>query len=155
MKRDLGARQGDSPSSVSQARREFWYHRTKGMFYVLVTRSGGSIYTSIGHGYSGRSEGKNNPRWEKVAGKGPIPKGEWKVGQAYASRRLGALAIPLTAEPSTMTFGRSAFLIHGDSRLHPGQASSGCIILPWVARSRIARQPGAVLVVSDEPPPLV
>lgn len=145
-----------SVSSVKSATKpDFVYDRVKGIMYVLVTRPSGAVYTPIGYGYSGRAEGKNNPRWEKVAGKGPIPKGTWVIGQAYDSRRVGAIAIPLRPGAATVTFGRSAFLIHGDSKLHPGQASSGCIILPWLARSRIARHVRATLRVSDVPPDFI
>ena len=134
---------------------DFVYDRVKGIMYVLVTRPSGSIYTPIGNGYSGRAEGKNNPRWEKAAGKGPIPEGFWVVGQAYTSRRVGPIAIPLRPSVSTLTYGRSAFLIHGDSKLHPGQASSGCIILPAQTRARIARHVDALLHVSYERPNLI
>ena len=134
---------------------KFWFNRTKGIFYVLDSRSGVERWSTLAAGYSGRAEGKNNSRWEKVAGKGPTPKGDWEVGQAYQSRRVGPIAIPITPRPGTAVYHRSAFLIHGDSKTHPGQASSGCIILPWVARSRIARHVGALLRVSDEPPNLI
>lgn len=123
--------------------------------YVLDTRFDRPRWRSLAVGYSGRAEGKNNPGWEKIAGKGPIPQGDWEIQAAYTSRRVGALAIPLRPADATVTFGRSAFLIHGDSKLHPGQASSGCIILPWVARSRIARHVGSTLHVSDGPPDLI
>jgi len=36
-------------------------------------------------------------------------------------------------------FGRRGFLIHGDSKLHPGTASKGCIILPRWARELIVK----------------
>ena len=35
-------------------------------------------------------------------------------------------------------FGRDGFLIHGDSIVHTGQASQGCIILPRSIREQIA-----------------
>jgi hypothetical protein len=34
--------------------------------------------------------------------------------------------------------GRTAFRIHGDSRLRPGTASEGCIVLPLAIRQKIA-----------------
>lgn len=143
-------------SSVKSATKpDFWYNQRTGIFYERDTRFDRQRWTTVAVGYSGRAEGKNNPRWEKIAGKGPIPKGYWEIQAGYASRRLGPLAIPLRPHVTTVTYGRSAFLIHGDSKLHPGQASSGCIILPWAARSRIARHVGGVLCVSDEPPDLI
>ena len=38
--------------------------------------------------------------------------------------------MPLIPSPTNEMFGRSEFLIHGDSLEHPGAASEGCIILP-------------------------
>jgi hypothetical protein len=43
----------------------------------------------------------------------------------------------LTPILQTKTYGRSGFLIHGDSIQHPGEASEGCIIMPPDARHRI------------------
>jgi len=125
-----------------------WYYNQKtGGVYELVVGRSQHVWTLVGHGYSGRAEGKNNPRWEKVAGKGPIPQGLWQTGEAYTSKRLGAVAIPL--RPCGNTWGRSAFLIHGDSRMFPGQASSGCIVLGLAVRRRIAARPGTYLLVGE------
>jgi hypothetical protein len=40
-------------------------------------------------------------------------------------------------------------MIHADSRRHPGMASEGCIILPLVARQRVARSRDRTLVVEE------
>mgnify|MGYP001549603940 CR=1 FL=1 len=49
-------------------------------------------------------------------------------------------------------FGRSGFLIHGDSKKRPGEASNGCIILPAEDRRAISDAGGGtVTVVSGEP----
>ena len=37
--------------------------------------------------------------------------------------------IRLEPDPSNNMCGRSGFLIHGDSKKHPGSASQGCIIV--------------------------
>ncbi len=44
-------------------------------------------------------------------------------------------------------FGRSGFLIHGDSVSHPGEASEGCIILDRNVRETIANDDDKYLVV--------
>jgi hypothetical protein len=44
--------------------------------------------------------------------------------------------------------GRNGMLIHGDSRLAPGTASQGCIILDSASRSRIADHGGGTLTVT-------
>ena len=40
-----------------------------------------------------------------------------------------AYSIRLEPDPGNNMCGRSNFLIHGDSKTHPGSASQGCIIL--------------------------
>ena len=42
----------------------------------------------------------------------------------------GTYVIRLEPDPSNNMCGRSGFLIHGDSKTHPGSASQGCIVLP-------------------------
>lgn len=105
--------------------------------YVYIQRDIGGHYRRLGTGYSGRAEAKNNPRRENDVCKGPIPKGHWKTGKAYRSTRVGAHAIPLERGSDVAVYHRSGFLIHGDSRIHPGQASSGCIVLPLSVRRLI------------------
>lgn len=81
-------------------------------------------------GYSGFAAGKNNPLLENESNVGPIPRGRWKiVGEPFDSPEHGPFCLRLQSEPGTETFGRSGFLIHGDSIVHPGMASKGCIIL--------------------------
>lgn len=81
-------------------------------------------------GYSGFGDWKNNPEAQKMKGLGPIPCGQYHIGAAYDSPNTGPMTLPLEALPGTDTFGRGDFKIHGDSRIHPGAASHGCIILP-------------------------
>lgn len=45
--------------------------------------------------------------------------------------------------------GRTAFLIHGDSRTNPGNASEGCIVLPPAVRIRIAQSGDTTLEVVE------
>lgn len=89
-------------------------------------------------GYSGFVDGKNNPEKEDVPGIGPLPKGGYHIGKAHTSDTHGPIVMSLTPLSCTNTFGRSGFLIHGDSILKPGFASHGCIILPRNIRDAIA-----------------
>lgn len=50
----------------------------------------------LARGYSGAGTSINDPDCEDMPGRGPIPRGLWKVGVAFNSERTGQLAIPLT-----------------------------------------------------------
>lgn len=89
-------------------------------------------------GYSGFGEGKGNPTLQNVFNIGPIPQGVYTISSARDTTTHGPVVMPLTPEAGTQTFGRSGFLIHGDSKEHPGCASHGCIILPRIIREHIA-----------------
>lgn len=99
----------------------------------------------VSSGYSGKGRGKNNPTLQHLRGVGPLPRGTYRIGAPRTSQRTGPFAMdlyPIDATPSDTTHdatGRSAFQIHGDSVRSPGEASSGCIILPRVIRERIWR----------------
>ena len=88
-------------------------------------------------GYSGADDGKNNPSMQSVHDVGPIPQGSWIIGAPVNTEKHGPYVLPLTPETGTTTFGRSGFLIHGDSIEHPGCASEGCIIMPPDVRHAI------------------
>ena len=83
----------------------------------------------IGFGYSGRGEGKNNPEMQSVKNTGPIPQGAYLIGAFFTHPTKGMYVARLTPYPSNEMFGRSGFLLHGDSIRHPGWASEGCPIL--------------------------
>lgn len=84
---------------------------------------------SIATGYSGHGAGKNNPDLQDDAGIGPIPRGFWHMTGLESGGPTGPFTIILDPEPGTVTFGRTLFRIHGDSKAHPGSASHGCVIL--------------------------
>lgn len=100
-----------------------------------------------GVGYSGSSEGKNNPFMQNVPCVGPIPQGRYAIGDPFDSPTHGPHAMRLTPDPANEMFGRSGFLIHGDSISHPGNASEGCIVLPRNVRDRISASGDNVLEV--------
>lgn len=92
----------------------------------------------VATGYSGAAQGKNNPVFEHVPNVGPIPHGDWTItGPPADSRDHGPYVLHLEPGQTTETFGRSGFLIHGDSKEHPGSASLGCIILPRGVREEV------------------
>ena len=88
----------------------------------------------LGKGYSGHGVGKNNPEMESVKNVGPTPKGIYKMGTPFDSDHTGPYSIPLIPDPSNNMYGRSAFLMHGDDKEHPGEASHGCQIFPRSVR---------------------
>ena len=92
----------------------------------------------IGTGYSGFEQGKNNPALQQVSDVGPIPCGPYTVGPQFTHPTKGPLVMTLTPAPGCNEFGRSGFLIHGDSIAHPGEASEGCIIMGHDIRLKIS-----------------
>lgn len=87
-----------------------------------------------GIGYSGFANGKNNPVLQDIHNTGPIPVGVYTLKPPIDSPMHGDYAIPLEPVVTNQMFGRSLFLIHGDSRVHPGDASRGCIIVAYKVR---------------------
>ena len=89
----------------------------------------------VGHGYSGYG-GYCNQWWaEDRANEGPIPRGRYKIG--HPTHHRGPLTMRLTPVGHNAR-GRTGFLIHGDSRLIPTGASTGCMVLPFDVRKKIA-----------------
>ncbi len=92
----------------------------------------------VGTGYSGAGRGKNNPEMEHVPNVGPIPQGDWTItGPPVNTAEHGPYVLGLKPEADTQTFGRSRFLMHGDSKEHPGCASQGCVVLPRTVREQV------------------
>lgn len=94
--------------------------------------------TLVATGYSGGGEGKNVPSMQAVHDVGPIPQGNWTIsGPPINTPEHGPYVLKLTPDPGTNLFGRSGFLMHGDSVNAPGTASKGCIIMPRTAREQV------------------
>lgn len=92
----------------------------------------------IGQGYSGFDLGRNNPEMQATHDIGPIPQGEWIIiGPPFNSTAHGPFILKLDPAPVTNTFGRSGFLMHGDSVSSPGTASKGCIVMPRSVREHV------------------
>lgn len=97
-----------------------------------------SVY--VGTGYSGGNEGKNpegknNPAMQNVPDIGPLPRGRYRIEAPVNSPT--PIAFPLTPASENEMYGRSGFMIHGDSLEGPGCASEGCIIQAKPVRERI------------------
>jgi hypothetical protein len=104
--------------------------------------------TSVCFAYSGNGVGKNNPAMQQVPCIGPIPRGRYRILKpAFDSPTHGPVVMRLEAFPGTNTFSRSGFLIHGDSKRDPGNASLGCIVATRWARELIAENEDDILEV--------
>jgi type VI secretion system (T6SS) effector TldE1-like protein len=105
----------------------------------------------VATGYSGCDDGKNNPAMQAVHDVGPIPQGDWTIsGPPINTAEHGPYVLTLTAAASTNVFGRSGFLMHGDSIAAPGTASKGCIIMPRTAREQVWNSGDRALQVVPE-----
>jgi hypothetical protein len=105
----------------------------------------------VATGYSGAEpNGKNKPNMEAVVGIGPIPCGYYTItGPPYNDLKHGPFVLKLIPDPTNQMFGRSDFLMHGDSIENPGCASKGCIIMPRNIRERVWNSGDRELLVTD------
>ena len=88
--------------------------------------------------YAGNGKYKDDPQFECVKNKGPLPRGKYRiVGEPVNHKRTGRYTLVLQPYADNRMCGRDGFLIHGDSRAHPGEASRGCIILDFEFRRAI------------------
>lgn len=129
------------------------FEQATGRFVILVHEEDQERVVYETAGYAGRGSGKNNPDAQSVRAHGPIPVGHWRIGRSFNHLRFGPLVSRLNAMPGTETYGRSGFLIHGDSKTRPGDASSGCIILGRAAREAIHHWGPRHLEVVAQPVP--
>jgi hypothetical protein len=105
----------------------------------------------VGFAYSGKGIHKNNPESQSLPNQGPIPEGYYKIGSPHDSITHGPFVLPLEPDPQNVMFGRTHFLVHGDSVQSPGTASEGCIVAPRWIREDIAKSAVKLLaVVSGE-----
>ena len=107
----------------------------------------------LAQGYSGAGAGKNSVDAQAIEDVGPIPQGLYKIEPPVNTVTHGPAVLPLNPLPNNQMYGRSGFLIHGDSVVDPGNSSMGCVIMPRFARDRIAQSGDVTLkVVSGLPP---
>lgn len=103
----------------------------------------------VGAGYSGRGDGLNNPAMQSVPDVGPIPQGDWQIGEFFDDHGgKGPMVAHLTPAEGAETFGRSGFMIHGDNAALNHTASEGCVILPHVLRAMVMVSGDRVLTVT-------
>ncbi|MBN1669662.1 MAG: DUF2778 domain-containing protein [Kiritimatiellae bacterium] len=104
------------------------------------------ILVSTGYSGAGMSAatGRNNPDMENVANAGPIPQGQWTIGQPFDSDTTGPNVLPLSPIGHN-AHGRTAFQIHGNNNTN--NASTGCIIMGPAIRQQIAASGDNVLNV--------
>jgi hypothetical protein len=105
-------------------------------------------------GYAGHGAGFDNVADESIADVGPIPEGAFQMGKWFDDPEKGKIVCHLTPLPGTNTYGRSGFMIHGDSIQHPGQASHGCPIADKPSRTRMSLSPDQILNAVREFNPL-
>lgn len=113
-------------------------------------QSAGEMISPIGviaNGYSGYDIGENNPELQDTPKIGPIPQGIYTIGPEYHDPEKGPFVMRLTPDPDNEMFGRSGFLIHGDSTKNDDSASEGCIVLGPMTRRQIAASNDKTLTV--------
>lgn len=114
------------------------YEQNTGLFQILDIDDGGIQRILFEEtGYAGRGIGKNNAQKQHLRNVGPLPAGMYRIGPPHRSLKFGPATMALQPFPSTTMFGRSGFLIHGDSTRNPGNGSRGCLILSRDAREAI------------------
>ncbi len=103
-----------------------------------ATGTRGPVYSGLYSGYMGNA---NNSSAQNVPFSGPIPQGPYIIGPQYNSTSglgNGVLNLtPDTSNPTTYTFGRNLFRIHGDNGKGNRSASEGCMIAPRNLRDLI------------------
>jgi RHS repeat-associated protein len=104
--------------------------------------------TEVAKGYSGaKGEHQNNPASQHLKDKGPIPRGQYEIGNPRKSRNTGNHVMDLKPHPDNEMHGRKEFQIHGDNPNGDKSASKGCIILPLEARKKISSSGDKKLIV--------
>lgn len=102
---------------------------------------------SFAIGYAGRGDEKNDPDKQCVKGRGPLPRGRYRMVRVYDSPKTGPFTIELEPMPDNAMCGRGDFRIHGDGIARPGWASEGCIVLPRAKREAMWAWPDKMIEV--------
>jgi hypothetical protein len=101
----------------------------------------GKLYDDTGAivaiGYSGDPSHKNDPQAVSLHNQGPIPPGRYEINPPVETVTHGPYVLPLAPDVGNVMFGRSGFLMHGDSVVAPGTASEGCVIMPRTIRELV------------------
>ncbi len=97
--------------------------------------------------YSGYPPYVNLPDYTHLKDLGPIPAGDYVIGNAYEDAHRGKLVMGLSPSDKNHMYGRGGFAIHGDSVRKPGLASHGCIIANNPTRSMISKSSDKIIRV--------
>lgn len=98
--------------------------------------------------YAGAEGYKDNPDFECLKDKGPLPRGKYTIaGQPFKHPNVGPYTLRLRPYATNNMCERDGFLIHGDSIRRPGNASNGCVILDRGFRKIIYESGDRELVV--------
>ncbi|MGF6812038.1 hypothetical protein OKW30_007230 [Paraburkholderia sp. Clong3] len=88
-------------------------------------------------GYAGKGVHKNKHGSQYVRDLGPIPVGLYEITAPFPHPKTGPFSMRLNPVAGTSLGGRDGFMIHGDSKTDPGNASNGCIVLHLPYRKQI------------------
>lgn len=102
--------------------------------------------THIATGYAGKGDARNDGAREAERDIGPLPRGRYLIAAPRDSENTGPYVLDLSPSGHD-ALGRTDFQIHGDSKLNPGDASRGCIILERSIREQISASGDAELEV--------
>lgn len=92
--------------------------------------------SNLGTGYAGTGDGRNNPDMQNVPFVGPLPQGQYTIGNPFNyTGGTGPYSMRLTPNSANDMFGRNGFLIHGNNAIN--DASHGCIVCPLATRQLI------------------
>jgi RHS repeat-associated protein len=103
------------------------YQQSSGHFYCYDS-SEPDVRLISGVGYAGSGEGKNKPEKQDCKDVGPIPTGDYTIeaeGDDY-----GGYSFYLTPDQNNNMHNRGGFYIHAENWDHPGESSTGCIVIP-------------------------
>lgn len=101
----------------------------------------------VAAGYSGCGLCKNDPDEQDKHDEGPIPIGNYTIQAPVDTEKHGPFVLWLTPDHVNQMYGRSGFGIHGDSKVEPGTASNGCIIMSKWIREKVWNSGDRKLVV--------
>ena len=101
----------------------------------------------ISTGYAGHGVGVDNIADEDIPDEGPIPEGTYQMGPWFNDPEKGPIVCHLTPEPGVNDYGRSSFMVHGDSIKNPGQASLGCAVADHATRLAMSQSEDQILSV--------
>lgn len=104
----------------------------------------GPAGTKIAQGYAGNGAGLNNPQMQDAHGVGPLPCGDYLIGDLvdkHVTTEGVTLtnALPLIPDPKNQMFNRAGFWVHGDTIAMDYSASDGCPVVPLWARMQMAQ----------------